>query len=70
MMGQQEDPILKTVIQCISNQRVQDLKHLLGYDTKTEDGKAILQEWKKFMLSQGASAITTYQLASWKMFCD
>ena len=27
--AQQEDPILKTVIKWISNQKVQDLKHLL-----------------------------------------
>ena len=33
--AKQEDPILKTVIDWISNQKVQDLKHLLGDDTKT-----------------------------------
>ena len=36
---QQEDPILKTVITWISNQKVQDLKHLLEDDAKTEEGK-------------------------------
>ena len=41
---QQEDPILKTVIEWISNQKVQDLKHLFGDDAKTEVGKTILQE--------------------------
>ena len=51
---QQEDPILKTVIEWISNWKVQDLKHLLGDDTKTEKGKTILQEQKKLMLYQGA----------------
>ena len=51
---QQEDPILKTVMEWISNWKVHDLKHLLGDDTKTEEGKNILQEWKKLMLSQGA----------------
>ena len=39
---QQENPILKTVIELISNWKVQDLKHLLGDDTNTEEGKAIL----------------------------
>ena len=40
--AQQEDPILKTMIKWISNQKVQDLKHLLGDDTNTEEGKTIL----------------------------
>ena len=39
---QQEDPILKTTIEWISGQKVQDLKHLLRDDTNTEDGKTIL----------------------------
>ena len=52
--AQQEDPILKTVIKWIFNQKVQDLKYLLGDDTKTEEGKTILQEWKKLTLYQGA----------------
>ena len=52
--SQQEDPILKTVIEWISNQKVQDLKHLLRDDANTEEGKAILQEWKKLTLYQGA----------------
>ena len=51
---QQEDPIVKTAIEWISNQKVQDLKHLLGEDTNTEEWKTILQEWKKLMLCQGA----------------
>ena len=40
--AQVEDPILKTVIEWISSQTLQDLKHLLGDDTKTEEGKTIL----------------------------
>ena len=52
--AQQEDPILKTGINWISNQKVQDLKHLLGDDTNTEEEKTILWEWKKKMLYQGA----------------
>ena len=39
---QQEDLILKTVIKWISNQKVQDLKHLLGDDANTEEKKTIL----------------------------
>ena len=39
---QQEDPILRTVIEWISVWKVQDLKHLLGDDANTEEGKAIL----------------------------
>ena len=37
--AQQEDPILKTVIELISNQKVKDLKQLLGDDVNTEEGK-------------------------------
>ena len=47
MAAQQEDLILKAVINWISNQKVQDLKHLLGDDMNTEDGMANLQEQKK-----------------------
>ena len=36
---QQEDAILKTVIEWISNWKVQDLKHLLVDDAKTEEEK-------------------------------
>ena len=52
--AQQEDPVLKTVIEWISSQKVQDLKHLLGNNTKTAEGKTILLEWKKLTPSQGA----------------
>ena len=41
---QQEYPIFKTEIRWISNQKVQDLKHLLGDDANMEEGKAILPE--------------------------
>ena len=34
--AQQEVPVLKTMIKWICNQKVQDLKHLLGGDTYTE----------------------------------
>ena len=40
--AQWEDPILKTMIERISNQKVQDLKHLLGDYANTEEGMAIL----------------------------
>ena len=52
--AQEEDPILKTAIKWISGQKLQDLKHLLGDDANTEEGKTILQEQKKLMLYQGA----------------
>ena len=42
------------MIEWIYGQKVQDLKHLLGDNTDTEEGKTILQEWKKLMLYQGA----------------
>ena len=51
--AQQEDPIFKTMIKWISNCKVWDLKHLLGDDANTEEGKTILQEGKKLMLYQG-----------------
>ena len=38
----------------ISTHKVEDLKHLLGDHTATEEGMATLREWKKFMLHQGA----------------
>ena len=38
---QWEDPILRTVIEWISNWKVEDLKHLLGDDMITGDGNAI-----------------------------
>ena len=54
MTAQQEDPILKTMIEWISKWKIQDLKHLLEGDTNTEEGKTILQELKKLTLYQGA----------------
>ena len=51
---QQEDPVLKTAIELISNWKVQDLKHLLGDDANNEEGKTILGEWRKLTLYQGA----------------
>ena len=50
MTVQQEDPILKTTIKRISSWKVQDLKHLLGDDANTEEGKTILWEQKKLIL--------------------
>ena len=37
--AQQEDPILKTAIEWISNWKVQDQKNLLGDGTNTEEGE-------------------------------
>ena len=51
---QQEDLILTTMIKWISSWKVQDIKHLLGDVTNTEEGKTILQEQKKLTLYQGA----------------
>ena len=54
MTTQQEDSTLKTTIEWISGQKVQDLKHLLGDDANTEEGKTTLGEWKKLSLYKGA----------------
>ena len=51
---QWEDPVLKAMINWISHQKVQNLKHLLGDDVNTEEGVAVLCEQKKLMLYQGA----------------
>ena len=40
----------------ICTHEVQAVKHLLGDHTTTEEGMAILREWKKFMLHQGAQS--------------
>ena len=47
---QQEDPTLKAMIKWISGQKVQHLKHLLRSDANSEEGKTILQQWKKLVL--------------------
>ena len=52
--AQQEDPILKIVMEWISSHKAQELKHLLGDHAMTEEGMAILRGRKKFMLHQGA----------------
>ena len=44
VIAQQGDSVLKRVIKWISNWKVQDLKHLLGKDTDTEEGKTIHRE--------------------------
>ena len=51
---QQEDPVLKAMINWIPNWKVQDLMYLLGDDAHSEEGMAILWELKKLMLYQGA----------------
>ena len=51
---QQQDPILKIVMEWIFSHKVQDLKHLLGDYIMAEKGMAILRERKKFTLHQGA----------------
>ena len=51
---QQKDPTLKAMIEWISDQKVWDLKHLLGDAANTEEGKTILQGQKKLTLYWGA----------------
>ena len=41
---QQEDPILKIVMEWTSSHKVQDIKHLLGDHTTMEEGMAICRE--------------------------
>ena len=67
---QQEDPILKTVIKWISGQKEHDLKHLLGDNADTAEGKTILQEQKKLMVYWGALYHNHTPLANWNKFCD
>ena len=50
---QQEDPILKIVMEWISSHKVQDLKHLLIDHAMREEGMTIIRERKKFMFHQG-----------------
>ena len=51
---QQEDPILKIVMEWNSSHKVQDLKHLLGDHVMMEEGMDLLRERKKFTLHQDA----------------
>ena len=51
---QQEDPILKSVVEWNASHKVQDFKHLLGDHTTMEEGMTILREREKFTLHQGA----------------
>ena len=51
---QQEDPILKIVMEWISSHKIQDLQHLLGDHTMMGEGMAILRERKNFILQQDA----------------
>ena len=44
--AQWEDSVLKAMINWISNQKVQNLKHLSEDNANTEEGVAILQEQK------------------------
>ena len=52
--AQQEDPVLKAVINWVPNQKVQVLKLFLGDNANTEERMAILRECKKLMLYQGS----------------
>ena len=66
----QEDLILKTMIEWISNQKVQDLKHLLGDDTNTKEQKAILWQQKSWHSTKDPSTFAIHWLVNWKKFCS
>ena len=51
--AQQEDPILKFVMEWISSDTMQDFRYLLGHHIMMEKGMSILRERKKFTLQQG-----------------
>ena len=68
--AQQEDLILRTTIEWISTQKVQDLKHLLGDDADTEEDKTVLQEWKKLTFYQGCLYHHHTPLVSLRKCCD
>ena len=44
LAAQQEDPILKIVMECISTNKVQDVKHLFGDQATTKEAMVILRE--------------------------
>ena len=64
----QEDPILKTAIKWISNQKVQDLKHLLGDNVNKEEVKAILESRKGWHSTKKPSTIAKHWLVSCRKF--
>ena len=51
---QWQNPVLKVMINWISNWKVQKLKHLLGDDANTKERVAVLWEQIKLMVYQGA----------------
>ena len=57
---QQEDPILKIVMEWISSHKVQDLKHLLGDHAMTEEGMAILRERREIYTPSGCPLSLPY----------
>ena len=54
------DPILKTAIDWISNHKVQDLKHLLGDDTNTEEEKLSFKSRRSWCSTKEPSIIATH----------
>ena len=66
MAAQQEDLILITVIEWISTQKEQDLKHLMGDDANTEEGVAIFWDKRCSCSTKVPSITTIYQPESWK----
>ena len=62
---QQEDPTLKAMIKWISDQKVQDLKHLMGDDANTEEGKTIL--WEQKLLTLYTEALNHHHMPTGKL---
>ena len=58
--AQQEDPILKIVMEWISSYRVQDLKHLMGNHAAMEEGMAISREREKNHAPSGCPLLLPY----------
>ena len=66
---QQEDPILKAMVKWISGQKVQDIKHLLGDNTNTEEGKDYSPRSEVNTVPRSPLPLP-YPLANWRKFCD
>ena len=70
LAAQWEDPVFKAAIDWIPNQKVQNLKHLLGNNVNTEEGMVILWEWKRLVLYQGALYHCHTPAGKLKKFCS
>ena len=52
--AQREDPMLGTILDWLKAQKKTDLKALLAQHASSKEGQLILQNWKNFMIHQGA----------------